>query len=145
MAKLRHLAIATDDPDATAKFYKEAFDLREVGPIDGDLARGYFLTDGTVTFAILKFKTAQGDKGPDYQGLHHIGFVVEDLDETGERLEQLGAACFMPKPENPKPGNFFEVKHSGPGNVVIDISDHAWPGGMGLEDAPLAGAARSNH
>ncbi len=144
MAKLRHLAIATQDPDATAAFYKEAFGLREVRPIDSELARGYFLTDGTVTFAILKFKSTQGDKGPDYEGLHHIGFVVEDLDETGQRLEQLGAPCFMPKPANPAPSNFFEVKHTGPGNVVIDISDHAWPGGMGLEDAPLAGAARSS-
>ena len=140
MAKLRHLAIATNDPDKTAEFFKEAFGLREVSPIDGDLAKGHFLTDGTVTFAILKFKTQQGDKSPDYVGIHHMGFVVEDLEETGKKLEDLGAPCFMPKPANPKPGNFFEVKHSTPEGIIIDISDHAWPGGMGLEDAPLATA-----
>lgn len=140
MAKLRHLAIATNDPDKTAEFFKQGFGLREVAPIDGDLAKGYFLTDGTVTFAILKFKTQQGDKSPDYVGIHHMGFVVEDLDATGEKLEALGAPCFMPKPANPKPGNFFEVKHATPEGVIIDISNHAWPGGMGLEDAPLAEA-----
>jgi catechol 2,3-dioxygenase-like lactoylglutathione lyase family enzyme len=140
MAKLRHLAIATNDPESTAEFYKQAFGLREVGPVDGDLAQGYFLTDGTVTFAILKFKGDQLGRGMDYTGLHHVGFVVEDLDETGQRLEELGAPCFMPKPE--KPGNFFEVKHRGPDGVVLDISDHAWPGGMGLEDVPAASATR---
>ena len=142
MAKLRHLAIATDDPDKTAEFYKQAFGLREVGPIDGELARGYFLTDGTVTFAILKFKSDQLGRGMDYVGLHHIGFVVEDLDEAGQRLESLGAPCFMPKPENTS--SFFEVKHRGPDGVVLDISDHAWPGGMGLEDVPLAEAGASS-
>ena len=142
MAKLRHLAIATDDPDKTAEFYKQAFGLREVRPIDGELAKGYFLTDGTVTFAILKFKSDQLGRGMDYVGLHHIGFVVEDLDQAGEQLEGLGAPCFMPKPENPN--SFFEVKHRGPDGVVIDISDHAWPGGMGLEDTPLAKAGASS-
>lgn len=143
MAKLRHLAIATNDPDATAEFYKQAFDLRDVKSTDSNLAKGRFLTDGTVTIAILKFRNVdQLGKGLDYTGLHHIGFVVEDLDGTGEKLEQLGAPCFMPKPEQAT--SFFEVKHRGPDGVVIDISNHAWPGGMGLEDTPAAEPARSS-
>ncbi len=142
MAKLRHLAIATNDPDATAEFYMKAFDLREVKKTDSNLAQGRFLTDGTVTIAILKFRNVdQLGKGLDYTGLHHIGFVVEDLDQTGEKLEEMGSPCFMPKPENAT--GFFEVKHRGPDGVVIDISDHAWPGGMGLEDTPVAEPARS--
>jgi len=31
MAKLRHIAIAAEDPFATAEFYKKAFALEEVG------------------------------------------------------------------------------------------------------------------
>ena len=31
MAKLRHIAIATNDPKKTAEFYKSAFGFREVG------------------------------------------------------------------------------------------------------------------
>jgi catechol 2,3-dioxygenase-like lactoylglutathione lyase family enzyme len=139
MAKLRHLALATNDPEATAAFYKKAFDLREVGPIESSLADGYFLTDGTVTIAILKCKSDQLDRGMDYLGLHHIGFVVDDLDKAGERLETPGAPCFQHKPTEPMA--FFEVKHRAPDAVVLDISDHAWPGGAGLEEPAQTAAA----
>jgi catechol 2,3-dioxygenase-like lactoylglutathione lyase family enzyme len=132
MAKLRHLAIATNDPRETAEFYKQAFGFWEVHPVDGELAQGYFLSDGTITLAVLKFKGDQLGRGMDYTGLHHIGFVVENLDETGQKLEQMGYPCFMPKPEHST--SFFEIKHRGPDGVVIDISDVAWPGGAGLED-----------
>ena len=133
-AKLRHLALSTNDPDATAEFYKKAFGMREVKKNDGPLATGYMLTDGTINLAILKFKSDQTGKGMDYVGLHHMGFVVEDLNEAGEHLESLGAPSLMPKPDNTM--SFFEVKHRGPDGVVLDISDHAWPGAAGLEDAP---------
>ena len=33
MPKLRHIALATDDPDKTAAFYIEAFDFKEVGRV----------------------------------------------------------------------------------------------------------------
>jgi lactoylglutathione lyase len=141
MAKLRHLAIATNDPDATAEFYKQAFDFKEVRRTDSDLATGVFLSDGTLNIAVLNFKTDQLGRGMDYVGLHHIGFVVEDLDEAGRKLEALGAPCFQKKPDQPM--NFFEVKHRGPDGVVLDISDHAWIGGAGLEDRPVA-ATRSS-
>jgi methylmalonyl-CoA/ethylmalonyl-CoA epimerase len=134
-AKLRHLAISTKDPEATAEFYKQAFGLREVGRTDSELATGVYLTDGTVNIAVLNFRNRdQLGRGLDYVGLHHIGWVVDDLDDAGQRLEDLGAGCFMPRPDNPT--TFFEVKHRGPDGVVLDISDHAWLGGAGLEDAP---------
>ena len=31
MAKIRHIALATNDPIKTAEFYKQAFDFKEVG------------------------------------------------------------------------------------------------------------------
>ena len=108
MAKLRHLAISTKDPDKTAEFYKQAFGLEEVGKVDSPLAKGYYLSDGTINVAILNFQTDQLGRGMDYVGLHHIGFVVEDLDQSGQKLEQLGAPCFMPKPAE-STNSFFEV------------------------------------
>ena len=33
MPKLRHIALATDNPDKTAAFYIEAFDFKEVGRV----------------------------------------------------------------------------------------------------------------
>ena len=59
MAKIKHIAIATQDEEKVAKFYKEVFGLKEVGKIDGVNASGYYLTDGNVNLAILNFKNDQ--------------------------------------------------------------------------------------
>ena len=97
MPKIRHIAITTKNPQQVAKFYKEAFGLREAGQI-GDGA--CFLTDGYISLAILNWKTEKdadvGPNGPNFSGIHHFGFLVDDLDEackqleaaTGRRLEQ---------------------------------------------------------
>ena len=52
MPKLRHIAIAAEDPEAMAEFYKKAFDFVEVGRPNGVLADGVFLSDGTLNMAI---------------------------------------------------------------------------------------------
>src|SRR5437763_460174 len=52
MPKLRHIAIAAEDPVAMAEFYKKAFDFKEVGRPNGVLADGVFLSDGTLNMAI---------------------------------------------------------------------------------------------
>ena len=38
MAKLKHIAIATQDPEETANFYREVFGLKLVGKVDSDNA-----------------------------------------------------------------------------------------------------------
>ena len=82
MAKLKHIAIATQDPDKTADFYKEVLALQVVGKVDNDNAEGYYLSDGNVNLAILHFKNeivAGEEFGTEYSGIHHIGFEVEDM------------------------------------------------------------------
>ena len=86
MPKLRHIAIAAEDPEAMAEYYKQAFDIKEVGRPSGALADGVFLSDGTLNMAILKFKTDQLGKGLDYRGIHHFGVLVEDVAEFSQRL-----------------------------------------------------------
>jgi catechol 2,3-dioxygenase-like lactoylglutathione lyase family enzyme len=129
MAKLRHIALATNDPDKTAEFYKSAFGFQEIRKISGDLAHGYFLSDGTLNIAILKFaKYDQLGRGLDYVGLHHFGVVVDDVDEYIRKLESMGAECCMRlTPEQQAQGN-FEFKFRGPDGVVFDIADRPWPG-----------------
>src|ERR1700730_18112325 len=102
MPKLRHLALATQNPEATADFYKKAFGFKEIKKISGELANGFFLSDGTLNIAILKFKNHdQLGKGLDYVGLHHFGVVVDDVEGTIKKLESLGAECFMRPPPEP--------------------------------------------
>ena len=128
--KLRHIAIATTDPETTAAFYKEAFGFEEVGRTNTPLATGVYLSDGNLNLAILRFHTDQLGRGLDYVGLHHFGIHVADPDDTTARLKNAGA---VQKTERPtQPTSFFEVKFVGPDGVVFDISEHGWIGTSGL-------------
>ena len=96
MPRIRHIAIATQDPEATARFYKEGLGLREAGVVSSDLAEGYYLTDGHVNVAILKFKTdaaATTEGAPRYTGVHHLGFEVDDMQSARKQIEALTPAA----------------------------------------------------
>jgi methylmalonyl-CoA/ethylmalonyl-CoA epimerase len=133
MAKLRHIALAAEDPYAAAEFYKQAFDFVEVRrtePRGEGKSYGVFLSDGTLSLAILKFGWDQGH-GIDFRGIHHFGMLVEDVDPAVEKLETLGAECFARRP--PGVTSFYETKFHGPDGVVFDITDHPWRGAAPLD------------
>ena len=132
MAKIKHIAIATQDPDKTAGFYKDVFGLEEVGKVSGENAEGYYLSDGNVNIAILNFKSevvAGEEFGTDYSGIHHIGFQVDSLQDTGARLRGIGGDEIVRR-EVAKDGEFrvprAEEKWSGPNGQVLDISEPGW-------------------
>ena len=55
MAYIRHIAIASKDPAATADFYKKHFDMKELFRQPKDTGDdGVWLSDGYIYFAILK-------------------------------------------------------------------------------------------
>ena len=93
MAKLRHVAIQCDNPDATAKFYCDVFEMKELYRIglEGDGEGAIYLSDGTVNLALIRITRPDF---PNYRpkGLNHIGFVVEDLGAAVARAEAHGAA-----------------------------------------------------
>ena len=132
MARIRHIAIGTNDPDGTARFYREGLGLKEVGRLNSKTAEGYYLSDGHVNIAILKFKgddPATTEGGTRYTGVHHFGLEVADMASAKARIEKAGAV-HRPYPgteEMKKRGN-IEVKFSGPDGVTIDLSEHGWLG-----------------
>lgn len=137
MAKIKHIAVATQDPEKTAQFYKEVFGMREIAKINSPGATGFHLTDGDINFAVLKFKndqTAGVAQGKEYIGLHHIGFEVDSIDETDKKLRCAGApirddindALGLGK-GRPAHVN-AEVKYGAPDGVIIDISETGWAG-----------------
>lgn len=138
MAKIKHIAIASQDPDKTAEFFKSVFDLEEVGKVESANAVGYYLSDGNVNLAILNFlnDTIAGEEfGQDYAGLHHIGFQVEDAEATESRLKRIGSD---PRDEINRTlhsamgsghgGQNVETKYAGPEGIMIDISQSGWVG-----------------
>jgi len=142
MAKLRHIAVHTADPEKTADFYKRVFEMVEVGRTDSPIARGIYLSDGTLNMAVLRFKTAQAaDRqdglGPVF-GLHHFGFWVDDMEETRRRLAEAGAEYRFSRPETAST-SFFEEKYKGPDAVMIDITAHGWIGAAAPAEKPSSG------
>ena len=133
MAKLRHVAISTEDPEKTAAWYKEAFGLVEVGRTGA----GVYLSDGDINFAVLRIPSKE-HPGTAELGVNHFGFVVEDPQATYRKLEEMGA---LRLPDVPIGNMFFEVKYAGPDGQTVDVSEHGWVGAKGLESEAAEPAA----
>ena len=142
MAQIKHIAIATQDADKTATFYKDVFGLREIAKLDNPGAKGYYLSDGNINVAILDFQkdaVAGAEYGMTYSGIHHIGFEVESLEEIAEKMKAADAAprddinqalgVGMPGTRHAN----VEVKYGGPDGVIVDVSETGWVGTRGFD------------
>jgi glyoxylase I family protein len=148
MAKIKHIAISTQDVEGTARFYMDVFGLKEVGKVDSTGARGYYLSDGDINLAILNFKedTVAGvERGKGWSGIHHIGFQVESLEDIAARLSAAGSAPrddvnqALGVGQGRRHGGNVEVKYSGPDGVMVDVSETGWVGTSPLPTAARAG------
>ena len=138
MSKVKHIAIATKETDKAASFYKEVFDLQEVRRVDNENAEGYYLSDGHVNLAVLRFKneTVAGQGlGTEYSSIHHIGFQVDDAAATDAKLRNADSfpmddinAALNSKMGSGHGGRNVELKYSGPDGVMIDIPATGWVG-----------------
>jgi methylmalonyl-CoA/ethylmalonyl-CoA epimerase len=128
MARIKHIAIRTRDVEKTAAFYREAFDLQQVGLGQN----GIYLSDGHLNIAILKFQRGS-DGEPLRVGIDHVGFQVENVDETVARVGALGGKQATERtevhPSDPsRPQSYYEIKCLGPDDQVIDVSSTGWVG-----------------
>ena len=124
MAKLRHIAIACDDVEATAKFYEKVFGMERVGETSASLADGVYLSDGVINLAILDYKTDEAageERGKDYVGVHHFGFWVDDLEDSEKDIEANGGTFFLDLPID-KESLYYEKKYRDPNGIIFDIS-----------------------
>jgi len=118
MAKLRHIALIVSDPEASAKFFEQAFGFKRAGKA----RRGIYLTDGTVNFALLK---VEEDEKP---GLYHFGIWVDDLAQAEKKASDAGATYLAGRPTSPD--SYYECKYRGPDGIVFDITHHGWVGAV---------------
>lgn len=137
MTKIKHIALTTHNLEQVASFYKDVFGMAEVG-------RGgkthIYLSDGDLNLTIRACKKGDdadvGTQGEDFSGIHHIGFVVDNVPAYAEKMVQAGATRLTPldaagqrsqAERGQRPSN-AEVKLSGPDGVIIDISEYGWLG-----------------
>ncbi|MFT6581969.1 MAG: VOC family protein [Alphaproteobacteria bacterium] len=126
MAKLRHIAVTVPDLETAAVFYEKTFGMTRAR--ESDIA--IILSDGVVSLALLKFKTdeqAGDERGKEFHGLHHMGFVVDDIDEHTKIIEENGGNYHMRLPSAPDSPS--EVKFRDPNGVVFDIVTNQYASG----------------
>jgi methylmalonyl-CoA/ethylmalonyl-CoA epimerase len=135
--KLRHIAISVADPEKTAAFYMSAFGMKKVTSVKAPMADGVYLTDGTINLALLRYKDDRpmGEgKTKDFQGVHHFGFWVDDVEESQKKITDAGGAWFMGEMEGDNV--FYEMKYTDPDGVIFDITHTGWGGARKDGPAP---------
>ncbi len=115
MPKLRHLAIVTLDPEKLAKLYTEVFAMEVLESTPGG---GIFLTDGTITLALLPNR-AEGKPN----GINHIGFHIEDTEAIAGRIAEWNLAA---PAERPAGRLYAETRITDPDGNNIDLSVHGF-------------------
>jgi catechol 2,3-dioxygenase-like lactoylglutathione lyase family enzyme len=91
MAKIRHIALFTDNVEELAKFYVETFGMEITQPLTSSPESGswVFLTDGYIDMALIQPAKAEEGKN----GINHFGFTV-DPEERKTILEKLKKAAY---------------------------------------------------
>lgn len=81
MARIRYLAILSENPDRLAGFYKRFLRMDELGRSDeGDIT----LSDGFYNFTIFLKRPELQEPGME-TGLHHLGIEVDTIDDATKR------------------------------------------------------------
>ena len=116
---LEHANLTVTDIDRSIAFYRDLFGY-EVRWRGKDSAGRPAAHVGDDRFYLAFFEaTGPGSAVKDYTvaGLNHVGFVVDDLDETRRRLEKLGAEVHLEG--NYEPGR--RIYFHDPSGVEIEL------------------------
>ena len=117
MAKLRHLAILTHQPEKLSDYYKKVFDMEELYRTKNGSVH---LSDGEVNLAILN---ANDPKEPGHTpGLYHFGFHVDDNKEIEKRISEV----YPEGARTERMATYAEGRAKDPDGNLIDISTTGW-------------------
>jgi methylmalonyl-CoA/ethylmalonyl-CoA epimerase len=126
--KLRHIAISVRDPEATAKFFEQAFGMTRAG----NAQRGVYMTDGIMNVALLNFGDEpiagfEDQKG--VTGLIHFGMWVDSVEQIDKAITAAGGAYVTGRKET-GPNVYYEVKYRTPEGIVFDVTESGWKGAV---------------
>jgi catechol 2,3-dioxygenase-like lactoylglutathione lyase family enzyme len=126
-ARIRHIALAVKDIDATADFYEKAFGLKRSPKAEGRTAWRVYMSDGEINLALLQYKSEVGSglKDPsEFVGIHHFGFQCDDLAAQQKQIEAAGGKFFfdLGDPDD----DDFERKFKDPNGIIFDVNWKGW-------------------
>ena len=116
MARIRHLAILTEDVERLVHFYSTAFELKVVEGV----GTATYLSDGHINLAIIPIGPEREVEGRHLQpGFNHFGFEVDDNEAVVKRFEEKGY-----RPPRKRPGDrlYAEFRAIDPDGNNFDIS-----------------------
>lgn len=145
-ARIRHIALAVKDIDATADFYEQAFGLKRSPKSEGPTAWRVYMSDGEVNLALLQYKSEVGSglKNPgEFVGIHHFGFQCDDLPAQQKRIEAAGGKFFfdLGDPDD----DDFERKFKDPNGIIFDVNWKGWTLTSGKLKAKTSGRKTSRN
>jgi predicted enzyme related to lactoylglutathione lyase len=116
MARIKHMAIFSDDPEELAKFYVEVFKMELKGRSSGGDG-SVWLSDGYMDIALLRRRSEHAP-----HGLHHFGITLNQDEEADvqEALKARDTWISTPPPGRPyveiaakdSDGNKFDISKS---------------------------------
>ena len=132
MSRLQHIGIAVKDLDDASRFYTEVLGLAEAGRetlVDRGLEIAFiFIGDSKIELlqplepdsAVSKFIETRGE------GIHHVAFEVEDIEDSLRRAREAGFALIDEKPRPGAGGASVAFIHPKSTNgVLIELCRHA--------------------
>jgi methylmalonyl-CoA/ethylmalonyl-CoA epimerase len=138
--KLRHVALSVPDRHAAQKFYENSFGMELVGENENSAVSVAYMTDGVMSLALIEYRsdeaagkaTSPKGEGGEFVGLHHIGFWVDDVDETKKAIEENGGRYMMGEASDDTKGDagYYEIKYRDPLDVIVDITHSGWVGAV---------------
>ena len=121
MTKLRHVAMIVEDIEKTARFYEQSFGMQRVRQSETSIG----LTDGYMSLVIIHPSNVNM-QGETRRGLHHLGFLIDDMEQVTTTVETNGAT-YHGEILGSGRGPMTERKYLDPNGSMFDITtaDHA--------------------
>jgi catechol 2,3-dioxygenase-like lactoylglutathione lyase family enzyme len=118
MARIRHIAFLSDNPQQARRFYMNVFGVKELNRSEAH-PDNVMLSDGEIFINIVK-------RRPEHNkpvGFYHVGFHVDKVDLVRERLQKEGFPDkLVPRPE----GVHAQYRLLDPDNILIDVAETCW-------------------
>jgi catechol 2,3-dioxygenase-like lactoylglutathione lyase family enzyme len=87
---INHVGFRCMHPDETAQFYRDVFELMPSNIKKSADDKNHYLTDGHMTLVVMPWDiTDYADTGIITQGMDHIGFKVESVDQFKADVERI--------------------------------------------------------